>query len=83
MMIDRAIFEAVGGFRALVIPGPEDQMIQQDITDAGGVLYRTHGLGYVLRRSRSGHTWQADVSYFTNEASRSWSGLHLSAMFGR
>ena len=28
---------------------------------AGGATYRTHGLGYVLRRTDAGHTWQADL----------------------
>ena len=27
---------------------------------AGAATYRTHGLGYLLRRNASGHTWQVD-----------------------
>ncbi len=27
----------------------------------GAVVYRTHGLGYVLRRNTEGHTYDADL----------------------
>ena len=30
---------------------------------AGAAIYRTHGLGYLLRRNASGHTWQVDMDY--------------------
>jgi hypothetical protein len=30
---------------------------------AGAATYRTHGLGYLLRRNASGHTWQVDDDY--------------------
>ena len=44
---------------------------------AGGAIYRTHGLGYVLRRTASGHTWQADLDDLLDPArvQATWPGL--------
>ena len=35
---------------------------------AGAAIYRTHGLGYLLRRNASGHTWQVDEDYLLDPA---------------
>jgi hypothetical protein len=44
---------------------------------SGGTVYRTHGLGYVLRRTASGHTWHADADYFLDpeRLGEQWSGF--------
>jgi hypothetical protein len=44
---------------------------------AGGSVYRTHGLGYVLRRSPSGHTWDAGADYFLDRErlDEQWEGF--------
>ncbi len=33
------------------------------VGQAGAAIYRTHGLGYLLRRNASGHTWEVDMDY--------------------
>ena len=52
------------------------------IEAAGCWIYRTHGLGYVLRRLASGHhTWQVEADSFRkDEASwtREWDGFRAS-----
>jgi hypothetical protein len=80
LMISRAAFDAVGGFRSLDQPGPEDVLIQQDVRSAGGMTYRTHGLNYVLRRRPVGHTWQVDDDYFLKSAVLSRPGLSGSSL---
>jgi hypothetical protein len=82
LMIGRPALEAVNGFRALGAPGPEDALIQEDVKRAGGSIYRSHGLNYVLRRRPSGHTWQVDSDYFLQGTSQTWPGLHPSSLFG-
>ena len=36
-----------------------DAQLLAGVEAAGGRIYRTHGLGYVLRRTGAGHTWQS------------------------
>jgi len=59
MMIERAFLASVGGFRP--VRKYVDAQLLSVTHAAGGSVYRTHGLGYVLRRSPSGHTWEADA----------------------
>ena len=51
--------------------------MQQQVGVAGGEVYRTHGLGYVLRRNASGHTWEVDMDYLLDPSrvERTWPGL--------
>ena len=48
----------------------------------GGSVYRTHGLGYLFRRDRTGHTWQTELDYFLDpERLRArWDGLRPSRL---
>ncbi|MFE3453252.1 glycosyltransferase family 2 protein [Nonomuraea sp. NPDC059194] len=47
----------------------------------GARIYRTHGLGYVLRRSLSeGHTWQLPLSHFLKVAHNQWRGFRPSLL---
>ena len=41
---------------------------------AGGVVYRAHGHGYVLRRAVGGHTWDPGLGYFVSRARALTSG---------
>ena len=59
LMLDRGLLHEVGGFRA--VRRHVDAELIAAVRAAGGATYRTHGLGYVLRRTDSGHTWQADL----------------------
>ena len=42
----------------------EDAQLLSGVEAAGGRIYRTHGLGYILRRTGAGHTWQRDDEEF-------------------
>ncbi|MFC7644639.1 hypothetical protein ACFQX6_31070 [Streptosporangium lutulentum] len=42
-------------------------------------IYRTHGLGYMLRRSVStDHTWRLSLAHFLRVASNQWRGFRPS-----
>jgi hypothetical protein len=59
VMVERGLLREVGGFRS--VRRHVDAQLIAAVRAAGGATYRTHGLGYVLRRTDSGHTWQADL----------------------
>ncbi len=75
MMVDREVLREVGGFRP--VRKYVDAQLLTAVTAAGGAIYRTHGLGYVLRRNESGHTWDVDLDYLLDPArvERTWTGL--------
>ncbi|WP_323793651.1 hypothetical protein [Nocardioides sp.] len=61
MLLDRSVLREVGGFRS--VKKYVDAQLIASVLAAGGAVYRTHGLGYVLRRNPTGHTWQVDSDY--------------------
>ena len=75
MMVDREMLREVGGFRQ--VRKYVDAQLLAAVTAAGGAIYRTHGLGYLLRRNESGHTWQVDMDYLLDPSrvERTWDGL--------
>ncbi|WP_433350047.1 glycosyltransferase [Microtetraspora malaysiensis] len=76
---ERAAFDAVGGFRPL--PRAVDTQFQHAVQSAGGQVYRTHGLGYVLRRGpASQHTWREPIGTFLRRNKRQWRGFRPSAL---
>ena len=80
LMIDRSLLHEVGGFRA--VRRYVDAQLLAGVAAAGGTIYRTHGLGYVLRRNPGGHTWQVDLDYLLDPARvhRRWDGFHPSRL---
>jgi hypothetical protein len=66
MLLDRGLLHEVGGFRS--VPRRVDAELIAAVRAAGGATYRTHGLGYVLRRTDAGHTWQADLDELRSRA---------------
>ena len=66
IMLDRDLLHAVGGFRS--VRRHVDAELIAAVRAAGGATYRTHGLGYVLRRTDGGHTWQADLADLRSRA---------------
>ena len=78
IMIDRHVLRSVGGFRR--VRRFVDAQLLNAVEAAGGRIYRTHGLGYVLRRTASGHTWQSDPESFRRPdiLDREWTGFHAS-----
>ena len=75
MMIERGWLNELGGFRQS--RRFVDASLLASVHAAGGSVYRTHGLGYVLARRASGHTWEADSDFFldSERASGQWSGF--------
>jgi glycosyltransferase involved in cell wall biosynthesis len=61
MLVERGLLREVGGFRS--VRRFVDAQLIAAVQRAGAATYRTHGLGYLLRRNASGHTWQVDDDY--------------------
>ena len=80
MTLDRALLRAVGGFRS--VPRHVDAGLLDDVRAAGGSVYRTQGLGYVLRRTSQGHTWDTGLGYFLTRQSVAgqWRGFRPSRL---
>lgn len=76
LVVDRAALLAAGGFRSM--PRHVDARLLQDLRSLGGRVFRTHGLGYVLRRTAGGHTWSADLTYFLRDRGQQWRGFRPS-----
>ncbi len=72
----RESIDAIGGWQAIGVG--EDKALTSDIGSSGGSVYRTHGAGYLLMRHGIGHTWEADDSYFLEQAHESREGCDLS-----
>jgi hypothetical protein len=72
MMIDRTLLADLGGFRP--VRRFVDAQLLVAALAAGAGIYRTHGLGYVMRRTPGGHTWQAGIDYFLNDKRNGWAG---------
>ncbi|WP_248579398.1 hypothetical protein [Nocardioides sp. InS609-2] len=76
IMIDRGMLRALGDFRR--VRRFVDTQLLAGVEAAGGRIYRTHGLGYVLRRTGSGHTWAMDDDQFRRAeiTETQWPGFH-------
>ncbi|MGA8255733.1 MAG: hypothetical protein WB767_04080 [Nocardioides sp.] len=80
LMLGRTTLRELGGFRPLRYN--EDARLLDSLVRAGGSIYRTHGLGYVLRRRATGHTWSPGDDYFLRPESLAaqWPGFRPSAL---
>ncbi|WP_232677281.1 glycosyltransferase family 2 protein [Nocardioides sp. R-C-SC26] len=80
MLIERDLLREVGGFRST--RRFVDAQLLDAVLAAGGAIYRTHGLGYLLRRNATGHTWQADLDFLLDPSrvAASWPGLRPSRL---
>jgi hypothetical protein len=78
ILVDRGAFRAVGGFRHT--RKHVDASLLSAVLAAGGNIYRSHGLGYVLRREAQGHTWDPGLAYFVSarRAVDQWRGFRPS-----
>ncbi|GAA4581131.1 hypothetical protein GCM10023194_11450 [Planotetraspora phitsanulokensis] len=82
MVITRAMFDAVGGFRP--IPRTVDGQLLDAVRAAGGRIYRSHGFNYLLRRRNAReHTWQPPVQSFLTSYEEQWRGLVFNALMER
>jgi hypothetical protein len=80
LLVDRDTFRALGGFRRT--ERFVDANLLSAVASAGGRVYRTHGLGYVLRRASTGHTWDPGLEYFldSRRVREQWRGFRPSAL---
>ena len=62
LLMDRGLLRSLGDFRR--VRRFVDAQLLAGVEAAGGRIYRTHGLGYVLRRTGEGHTWVRDDEEF-------------------
>ena len=79
MLISRQDLRDIGGWRN--VPRGVDRALIEDAEREGGLVYRTHGSGYMLMRHGQGHTWETGDRYFLDQADDMRHGLNL-AMAG-
>ena len=72
LMIARDDLDALGGWQSP--PAVDTDLINRVIQD-GGLVYRTHGRGYIVIR-HSSHTWKVTDQYFRDQASSIHRGWH-------
>jgi hypothetical protein len=79
ILLARSRFQEIGGFEG--VPRGVDAQFLKTAHAAGARIYRTQGLGYVLRRSlAAGHTWQLPLAHFLRVAANQWRGFRPSRM---
>ncbi|MFI9841316.1 glycosyltransferase family 2 protein [Nonomuraea sp. NPDC051941] len=79
ILISRAKFQEIGGFPRL--SRAVDLEFLKAAQKAGARVYRTHGLGYVLRRGLGDeHTWQLPLAHFLKVAANQWRGFRPSLL---
>ncbi|WP_433511637.1 glycosyltransferase family 2 protein [Nonomuraea sp. CA-143628] len=79
ILASRTIFQDLGGFPAQ--PRAVDRDFLKAAQAAGASIYRTHGLGYMLRRTLSDqHTWQLPLAHFLKVATNQWRGFRPSLL---
>ncbi|CAM4149179.1 glycosyltransferase [Nocardiopsis rhodophaea] len=77
--MDRAVVEDLVAFRPITVS--EDSQFLLNVARSGGRIYRTHGLGYVTRRSgSSGHLWDEGTAYYLRRGGQQWYGWRPSAL---
>ncbi|MFD0817506.1 glycosyltransferase family 2 protein [Micromonospora zhanjiangensis] len=80
MLISKGDLEAVGGWRP--VPRSIDRGLIDRVWYSGGLIYRTHPLGYIYQRRSDGHTWDPGLEYFLRDGGTQWSGFPRYHEFG-
>jgi hypothetical protein len=80
MLISRADLAAVGGWRP--VPRSVDRALIDRVRAQGGLVYRTHGLGYVYVRHSAGHTADVRDEHFLTKTAATYPGLVRHEAFG-
>ena len=75
LMISRHDLDYAGGWRRL--PRQVDLALAEDVLQANGRIYWTHGSGYARIRHGGQHTWKMDDSFFLHRAAAVRDGLDL------
>ena len=78
LLMDRGLLRSLGDFRR--VRKFVDAQLLAGVEAAGGRIYRTHGLGYILRRTGEGHTWERDDEEFRRPdiVASEWAGFQPS-----
>jgi hypothetical protein len=83
MLISAGDLAEVGGWRP--VPKSVDRALLDRVLDAGGLVYRTHGLGYVYVRNAadgSANTSQVNEDHFLTKTTATFPGLLRSPALG-
>lgn len=75
MLMSREALHHIGGWRPT--PNSTDRSILVGVHEAGGIGYRTHGLGYLYVRHNESHTWAVAESKLILNTYQQWRGMHL------
>ena len=75
LLVRGSVLREVCGWRG--VPRGVDVALIDDVDRAGGVIWRTHPFGYLLRRTTGSHTWRVDDGYFLRQAQQKWPGMDL------
>lgn len=73
MMMSRADLDSLGGWRP--VARSVDRGVLQRVEREGGLVYCTHGLGYLYVRHGSGHTWDPGLGHFLRTSAEQWPGM--------
>lgn len=73
LLIAKADLNAVGGWRP--VPKSVDRALIDAVKRTGGLVYRTHGLGYVYVRHGGAHTATVRDEHFLARTEQQWTGL--------
>jgi hypothetical protein len=80
ILISRGDLASVGGWRP--VPRSVDRALLDRVLQDGGLVYRTHGLGYVYSRRATGHTASVRDEHFLTKVERTYEGLLRHEAFG-
>jgi hypothetical protein len=80
ILVSRADLNAVGGWRP--VPKSVDRALLDRMLADGGLVYRTHGLGYVYVRHSAGHTASVKDEHFLSRTTSTHAGLIRHEAFG-
>jgi len=80
MLLSRGDLTSVGGWRP--VPKSVDRALLDRVIDDGGLVYRTHGLGYVYVRRSDGHTATVSDEHFLKKNVSRVDGLVRHPEFG-
>lgn len=80
ILISRGDLASVGGWRP--VPKSVDRALLDRVLADGGLVYRTHGLGYIYVRRESGHTASVRDEHFLTKVTTTHPGLLQHAEFG-
>ncbi|WP_188190603.1 family 2 glycosyl transferase [Nonomuraea sp. SYSU D8015] len=79
IMVSLSKFSEIGGFPG--VSRAVDLEFLKAAHKSGARIYRTHGLGYVLRRGLSDeHTWRLPLAHFLKVAANQWRGFRPSLL---